>query len=80
MAVSARFYIHSIKKTATGYVGVEMMPAIRGEGNSEWSKFTPSGKIEMNVSLETGAAAWFESMLGKDVAITFEARADEEIS
>jgi len=76
MAVSARFFVQQITKNASGYIGVQLMPAIKDEVNKDWSKYTPSGKIEMNVSPETPAAAWFESMLGKDVAITFEERVD----
>lgn len=72
--VHARFYVHQITKNATNYTSVTLLPAVRGKDNADWSKYTPSGKIDMNVSGETAAAAWFESMLGKDVSITFEER------
>jgi hypothetical protein len=74
MLVNARFYVQSISKHAQmTHTAVVLMPVLKAtEDNISWSKYTPSGKIEMNVSNETGAAAWFESMLGKDIAITFE--------
>ena len=77
MSVAARFYVSEIRKTPTPVIGVTLMPVVRStpldgaEGNKSWSKYTPSGKIELNVS-EGNAADWFESMLGKDVAITFD--------
>lgn len=70
--VAARFYVYTIKKVAAGYTAVELMPSTKGEGNKEWAHYTPSGKIEMNISPDSGAAAFFEERLGEDVAITFE--------
>jgi hypothetical protein len=76
MAVKARFYVHSILKTNTDYVRVELNPVTRktGDDNVDWSKYTPSGKIEMTVSKGTGAADWFERKLeaGEDIGITFD--------
>jgi len=78
MAVKARFYVSEIKKTPTDYLGVVLQPVIRAtplpgaESNKSWSKYTPSGRIEMNVSNATGAAQWFDDHLGKDVSITFD--------
>lgn len=84
MSVQARFYVSKVTKTPSDYVAVELLPVTRSvpkppEGsagyvgyNTDWSKYTPSGKLEMNVSIETGAAVWFENRIGKDVAITFE--------
>lgn len=77
MSVQARFYVSQIVKNASGYVAAHLQPVIRGDQNKDWSKYTPSGKVELNVSPETPAAAWFESMLGKDIAITFEERDDD---
>lgn len=78
MSVKARFYVNQIIKTPNPYIGVTLMPVVRAhglpgaEGNVDWAKYTPSGKIEMNVSTESKAAAWFEDHLGKDVSITFD--------
>lgn len=78
MSVSARFYVQQITKNASGYTNVVLAPVVRASGlpgaddNKSWAHYTPSGKIEMSVSPDTGAGAWFEEMLGKDVAITFD--------
>jgi hypothetical protein len=79
MAVKAQFFVHTITKHAQmTHIAVTLMPVVRAkplpgsEANTDWAKYTPSGKIEMNVSTESGAAEWFESKLGKDVSITFD--------
>ncbi|UOW92765.1 hypothetical protein SEA_ROBINROSE_22 [Microbacterium phage RobinRose] len=75
MQISARFYVHSLTRTNTDYLGVVLNPVLRStEDNVQWAKFTPSGKIEMNVHRDTGAAAEFERALEerRDIAITFE--------
>jgi len=75
MAVKARFYVHSIMKTNTGYSQVTLNPVTRStDDNIDWSKYTPSGKIEMNVSKETQAVKWFEAKMdaGEDIGITFD--------
>lgn len=74
MAVKARFYVHTITKSNTDYVQLILMPVTRKTGdNVDWSKYTPSGRLEMNVSKETGAAKWFEDKMdaGEDVGISF---------
>lgn len=71
MSVTARFYISQVTKTTTDVLGVTLMPVIRPTNdNIEWSKYTPSGKIEINVTAD-GARDWFEDRLGKDVSIIF---------
>lgn len=80
MSVKALFYIQSVSKTAAAGgashgLSVTMFPVTRaaqGEehGNIQWSKYTPSGKIEMTITDE-GAQDWFEDRLGQDVPITF---------
>lgn len=81
MRVQARFFVNKVTKMAgNDNVIVEMKPALRGEHNKDWQKYTPSGSIEMYVTASSPAGSWFESMLGKDVAITFEEREDSEIT
>ena len=84
MTVQARFYVSQITKQTNGapprlpLLAVTLLPVVRphgapgAEGNIDWAKYTPSGKIEITVTPETSAYEWFESMLGKDVAITFD--------
>ena len=89
MSVEARFYVQSVVKFAASvnavraagwappapHITVKLLPATRGEANKEWASATPSGEITMTIG-NPEAAAWFESMLGEDVAITFAARDD----
>lgn len=92
MSVTARFYVRQITRHAgfagnqqPGYaapapqVEVTLNPVsdAKGEQNKSWASATPSGEIKMTIG-NPEAAAWFDSMLGKDVAITFEERDDSE--
>ncbi len=78
MAVSARFFVQSVTKQANGggYAPpapmgrVTMHPALRGEENKSWASATPSGSFEMTINGD--ALTWFESRLGKDIAITLD--------
>lgn len=80
MAVQARFWVQSVKKTAVSGGGfareIILQPVIRGgglpgaDGNVNWSKYTPSGEIRLVVTADAGGE-WFEERLAKDVAITF---------
>lgn len=82
MAVKARFWVQKVTKQAVskGNINrtVELAPVIRpaqmegADGNVDWSKYTPSGNITLVVTAD-GAGQWFESMIGEDVSITFEA-------
>lgn len=71
--ITARFYVAELKETA-GFqgVGVVLLPVVRPtDDNIQWSKFTPSGRFEMNVTDE-GAADLFRKALRKDVSITID--------
>ena len=81
--IRARFWVQKVTKQAVSQGAVthivELAPVVRATGqpgydpeaNVDWSKYTPSGRIEMNISNETAGAA-FDAAVGKDVAITFE--------
>lgn len=75
MAVAARFWVQSVKKTkGSDHIVREVVlaPVVRAtDDNICWSKYTPSGNITMSVTAEA-AGEWFEERLGKDIAITFE--------
>lgn len=87
-AVKARFWVQKIGKQAVSAGNtmrtVELAPVIRAhglpgaEGNVDWSKYTPSGKIELVISADA-AGQWFEDRLGQDVAITFDDVEVEEV-
>lgn len=77
MQIHGRFYVHQITKSNTDYLAVHLKAVVRSgvDDNVNWSKFTPSGAIEMNVHRDTAAAAEFERILDErlDIALTFEA-------
>lgn len=81
--IRARFWIQKVAKQAASQGAVthivELAPVVRASGqpgydpeaNVQWSRYTPSGRIEMTVTNEAAGAA-FDAAVGKDVAITFE--------
>lgn len=81
MAIAARFWVQKVTKQAVSKGNVtrlvELAPVVRpapsddGQGNTDWSKFTPSGSITLTVSADAAGQA-FEDAVGHDVAITFE--------
>ena len=82
MSVRAQFWVQKVAKQAASGGAltrtVELAPVIRStgqpgynpEGNSDWSRYTPSGRIELTITADA-AGEWFEERIGKDVAITF---------
>lgn len=74
MAVKARFYVSKTVRQNFGgretTTTIELLPVINGDPNTDWSKYTPSGKIELTVTVEP-ASDWFESHIGQPVEITF---------
>lgn len=87
--VTARFYVAESKRfagqTQEGWappaprVEVVLRPVSgnRGKENEKWASATPSGEIRMTIG-NPAAAAWFDEMLGRDIAITFEERPVDE--
>jgi hypothetical protein len=70
MSVIAKFFVQTITEHAhaKGQKQIVMAPVSRGEENKEWSKYTPSGRIEMSI-LNEAAAEQFE--LGKEYLVRF---------
>jgi hypothetical protein len=82
MAVQARFWVQSIKKTKVSGQDlareVILAPVIRAtDDNIQWSKYTPSGEIRLVVTADA-AGSWFEERIGQDIAITFSDPVDAE--
>lgn len=76
MSVVARFYVSESTKAAgmpEGARRVKMNAVCRGPENADWARWSPSGSIEMYIA-NPPAAEFFDSRVGKDVAITFEDR------
>lgn len=69
--VRAKFVCNDIKDHSDyGYKGVSLVPVIDGsEENKSFSKYTPSGLVELNISYETEASNAFE--VGKEYYIDF---------
>ncbi|GAA4176639.1 hypothetical protein [Gryllotalpicola koreensis] len=89
MAVQARFYVRAVEKYAypnggwaepKPVVKVQLSPVSgnKSDANKAWASATPSGAVELTVG-NPDAAEWFEQMLGKDVAITFDERPADEL-
>lgn len=83
MAVKARFYVAEVSKKAygagPGYGSVTMQAVTRKTGdNVDWAQATPSGTFTMNIN--AAALAFFDGLLGKDVAITIEEAIDPPVT
>lgn len=72
MAIKARFYVSEIVLTNTQYTRVKLLPSMKGEDNHEWSKYTPSGELWMNIHNDSGAVDEFKEGIGSDFELTFE--------
>ena len=70
MSVKAMFYVNHVGHSASGVGVVKLNATAKGE-YAAWSKYTPSGTIEIT-SLNEDATAWSHDRLGKDVAIRFD--------
>ena len=78
MSVKAKFYVTSIQEHSTGPGGSASQKSVRlapvygkdGSENAEWSKYTPSGQIEMTI---TNEAALAQFGIGKEFYVTFDA-------
>jgi hypothetical protein len=68
--VRAIFYVNHVGKNASGIGVVKLNVTTKGD-YAAWSKYTPSGNVEIT-TLNEQATAWFEERLGKDVAVTFD--------
>ncbi len=72
MSVKAKFKCVELKRMSyydTGVTEGVILQACSGPGNEEWSKFTPSGRLEMQI---TNPAALEQFHLGKFYFLTFE--------
>lgn len=73
--VRAKFYVSAVTEYQGGGRKFELMPVTSGsEENKSFWKYTPSGKIEINVSNES--VATFE--VGKEYYVDFSSVATEE--
>ena len=81
--ITLRFYVKEVSRTAgADYVTVKLQPAYKDGRNSDWSKFTPSGSIELTVS-NPAAIKQFDEWLNfggipADIHITMEPVNDDQ--
>ena len=76
MSVRAKFFVTEIKHTGTPgsdpYATITLAPVFgtygNGQANESWSKYTPSGKIEMAV---TNPAAIDQFAVGQSYFVDF---------
>lgn len=69
MSVKAMFYVNHVGQSANG-VGVVKLNATTKGDYASYSKYTPSGTIEINC-LNEDATEWYRDRLGKDVSVVF---------
>jgi len=73
--ITARFYVAEI--TDFGNIDqcrVALQPAYSGNQNKDWAAYTPSGKIELNITSGTAAEAFFRDLLrdkDRNIAVEF---------
>lgn len=77
MSVNAKFKVQRVTPQSTHdgstLAEVEMVPDYAGGRNTDWSKWTPSGVIRMNV---TNPAALEQFQVGSAFTVTFEPTQD----
>lgn len=75
--ITARFYVAEIIDFGNvDQLRVTLQPAYGDGKNADWAKFTPSGKIELNITAGTAAEEFFRDLLRdktRDIAVEFSA-------
>lgn len=70
MSVRARMYVRQVARNAGDTATVTLDAVARGKENAEWSKFTPSGSLNLTLTREaSGAFAYFNDRVGKEVFV-----------
>ena len=70
MGVRAIFYVDEVAETASGAGKMRLRAVAKGD-YAAWSKYTPSGEINLTC-LNDRATAWFRERIGKDVTLSFD--------
>jgi hypothetical protein len=70
MPVRARMFVQQVARNAGDTATVTLQAVSRGKENSEWSKYTPSGSVNLTLTREASAAfAYFNDRVGKEVFV-----------
>lgn len=64
--MTLRFYVQSVTEHAGGNHQVILVPSYKDGANAEWSKFTPSGRIELNLSQDAAVEFYVDAMRAND--------------
>jgi len=64
-SVTLRFYVSSVTENAGGYHACVLQPSYANGANAEWSKYTPSGRIELNLSADAGVEFYVDALRNK---------------
>jgi len=63
--MTLRFYVQSVTEHAGGNHAVKLVPDYKDGANKDWSKFTPSGSIDLNLSTEASVEFYTTAMRAK---------------
>lgn len=79
--VTLRFYVASITEHAGGNHAIILQPDYKDGANKDWSKYTPSGTITLNLSTEASVEFYSEAMRNRStIAIEMVAVPSEVIA
>lgn len=71
--VTLRFHVQSLTENAGGSHSAVLVPSYKDGANKEWAKYTPSGRIDINLSQDAAVEFYRDAMRGsKTVGITME--------
>ena len=77
--MTLRFYVVSVTENAGGSHQVLLQPSYKDGANSDWSKYTPSGRLELNLSQDAAVDFYVEALRNKsDIHIELSAVAPAE--
>lgn len=77
--VTLRFYVASVTENAGGNFSVRLLPDYANGANAEWSEFTPSGTIDLNLSTAASIEFYMDALRAKST-IAIEMSIDENQS
>lgn len=70
--VRARMYVSQVARNAGDTATVTLQAVSRGKENAEWSKYTPSGGVNLTLTREASAAfSYFNDRVGKEIFVDF---------
>lgn len=75
--VRARMFVSQVARNAGDTATVILQAVSRGKENSEWSKYTPAGSVNLTLTREASAAfTYFNDRVGKEIFVDFSDASD----